>query len=266
MGLLPKGVYRQRKGLADGSVRTYYRWRATGARIEGEPGTDEFLASLARVKSTRPALSAGTWATLVEEYRRSPDYRNLKANTQKYYDRRLEMVRDWGSRPVESIRRNDVLVIRDAIAITHGQAANQFVMVMSVILDFAVEREMREVNPLVRMKRIKGGTHATWNEAQIRYALTHFSEPYRRAVVLGIYTGQREGDCCAMKWSQYDGTAVAVVQEKTGASLWIPAHRALKKELDAWRAEQKSETILINSLGRGWPTHSFAQMISKVIH
>jgi integrase len=269
MESLPKGVYRQRRRLASGAEATYYRWRATGARIAGEPGSDEFAANLARVRSALPATQLGTWDALVREYKLSPRYRrDLSRNTRKYYDRQLERVRHLGKTLVADLKRRDILAIRDALAIDRSQTANQFITVMSVLLDFAVDREYRESNPLVRVKRLKGGTYETWNDVQIRHALATFAEPYRRAVVLALYTGQREGDCCAMRWSQYDGSAIEVVaQEKTGAYVWIPVHRTLKAELDRWRGAAAAEqTILVNSLGRPWPSHSFAAMLSRVIH
>lgn len=271
MESLPRGVYRQRRRLANGTEAIYFRWRATGARIEGEPGTDEFNANLARIKSTRSTSRPGTWDALVREYKLSPRYqRDLSRNTRKYYNRQLERVRALGPTSVSDIKRRDILAIRDALAIDRSQTANQFIVVMSVLMDFAVEREYRESNPLVRIKRIRGGTYETWNDAQIRHALATFDEPYRRAVVLALFTGQREGDCCAMRWAQYDGSAIEVVaQEKTGAYVWIPVHRTLKAELDRWQTaagDDKNQTILINSLGRPWPSHSFAAMLSRVIH
>jgi integrase len=272
MTSLPKGVYRQRKTLASGEEATYYRWRSTGERIKGEPGTEEFENDLARIKAAPPKVEAGTWNALVLDYKISPDYRkDLKPSTQKYYDRQLERAQALGPAPVPEIKRREILGIRDALAMVNGsQAANQFVMVMSVLMDFAVEREYRESNPLAKLKRIKGGTYETWNDAQIRYALTKFEEHYRRAALLALYTGQREGDCCAMKWSQYDGTAIEVAaQQKTLTYVWIPVHRTLRAELDRWRGEiegdAKDRTILVNSLGRAWPTHSFAAMLSRVI-
>lgn len=265
MRSLPRGVYQQRRRLADGTEVVHYRWRATGKRIEGEPGTPEFEASLARARLPVASDPAGSWAALVREYRMSPAYRDMGSAARRAYDRALERVRRWEARPVGEIRRPDVLAIRDAIALTRPQAANQFAMVIGRILAFAVDREYREANPLMKLGRLKGGTHATWSDAQVRYALDRFAEPYRRAVVLALYTGQRGGDCLSMRWGQYDGSAVAVLQEKTGADLWIPAHRKLKAELDQWRAEPHGETILVNSLGRPWPKHSFAARISRVI-
>ncbi len=194
MTLLPKGVYRQRKKLADGTARTYYRWRATGARIEGEPGTPEFEASLSRAKGApRSTATAGTIAALIQDYRRSPNYRSLRPNSAKYYDRALARIRPMEHRPVAELKRADVLAIRDAIAVAAPQSANQFVMVMSCVLDFAVDRGLREINPLVRIRRIKGGTHATWNEAQIKYALANLPERLRRAVILALYSASARG-------------------------------------------------------------------------
>ncbi|MDB5409276.1 MAG: hypothetical protein JWL84_4188 [Rhodospirillales bacterium] len=267
MESLPKGVYRQQKRLADGTVRTYYRWRLTGKRIHGEPGSPEFAASLDRAKNAAASTNpAGSWGALIEMYRTSPDYRALKPKSRAYYDRHIASVKVWSSRPATDVRRSEVLTIRDAIAVHHPQAGNQFVKVMSVVMDFAVEREIRDFNPLIRLKRLPGGAHATWSDAQIKYALASFPEVMRRAIILALYTGQREGDCCAMTWAQYDGSAIEVVQEKTKESLWIPVHRVLKRELDAWRKEGERETILINSRGRPWPTDSFAAGIYRIIH
>lgn len=265
MESLPKGVYRQRKQLADGTVKTYYRLRSTGKAIAGEPGTPEFEASLAFAMSSTSAVKAGTWGALIEAYRLSPGYRKLEPPTKKAYERRIACVGGGSGKSVREMRRSDFLMVRDAIAVEHPQAANHFIMVMSTILDFAVDRDLCDFNPLVRVRRIKGGSHKTWNDAQIKYAIGAFPEHLRRAVILALYTGQREGDCCAMKWSQYDGTAIEVSQEKTGAFVWIPAHRVLKKEMDAWRAEGERETVLVNSLGRSWPISSFSSTICLTI-
>jgi hypothetical protein len=50
------GINTVRKRLADGSVRIYYYHRDTGTRLDGKPGSPEFIASYARQK--RRSLSA----------------------------------------------------------------------------------------------------------------------------------------------------------------------------------------------------------------
>ena len=67
----------------------------------------------------------------------------------------------------------------------------------------------------------------------------------------------------AMRWDQYDGSAIAVTQIKTGTKVWIPAHRDLKKELDRW--ERTADTMLVNSYGRSWQAGSFATMFCRLM-
>jgi integrase len=52
-----------------------------------------------------------------------------------------------------------------------------------------------------------------------------------RAYYLLRYTGQRISDVAPMKLSQFDGTAIEVVQEKTGTYVWLPAHEKLREHL-----------------------------------
>jgi hypothetical protein len=50
-----------------------------------------------------------------------------------------------------------------------------------------------------------------------------------RAYYLLRYTGQRRVDVAKMKASQFDGTAVALMQVKTGTFVWLPAHKTLRE-------------------------------------
>ena len=105
-----------------------------------------------------------------------------------------------------------------------------------------------------------------WPQAAIDYALSTFPEHFRRAVVLGLYTGQREGDCIRMRWDDWDGESICVVQGKTGAKLRVPCHRTLTAELSAWKADASATTILVNARGLPW-SHgpSFCNQFSRLI-
>jgi integrase len=61
---------------------------------------------------------------------------------------------------------------------------------------------------------------------------------------LARYTGQRKGDCCNMRWSDFDGRRIHVVQEKTGTKLWVRAHIRSRNYLAP--LPQESEFILIS--------------------
>lgn len=81
-----------------------------------------------------------------------------------------------------------------------------------------------------------------------------------KGYLLLAYTGQRPGDCRAMKISQYDGERIQVVQRKTGAEVWIKAHRDLKPILDEERRTAIGDaTILRAPDGDGFKERAFAE-------
>jgi integrase len=57
--------------------------------------------------------------------------------------------------------------------------------------------------------------------------------------MLALYTGQRRGDCCAMRWTDFgeQRRKIFVVQEKTGTKVWVPVHKRLYDYLVALARE-----------------------------
>jgi integrase len=162
-----------------------------------------------------------------------------------------------------AIRRRDLLTVRDAIAEARGHgAANTFIRSVSAAFGWAVGRDRLENNPAHRIKLLAGSHHRTWTPAEAERALEALPEHLRRVVILALFTGQRRGDLCAMPWSAYDGCAIAVVQEKTGASLVIPCHLSLQAELDLWREPGSGGPILRNSRGRPWTADHLSRDLS----
>lgn len=257
---LPPGIHKVKKRQPDGSEKIYYYDRATRAPLP-DPSAPEFEAAREEAKHaySRPP-DANTFGALLLEYRRSPGYRDRQPHTKKAYERAINRLRKFHDSPVEDIKRGDIVIMRNALAMHSKQAANQLVMVLGVLMQFAIDIGWRDTNPCTRMKRLAGGHYKRWPDAAIQYALDNFEEPFRRAIILALYTGQREGDCCAMTWAQFDGSGVEVTQQKTGAHLWIPAHKVLKQELARWRLDTPGETILKTSTGRPWKQGSFAVM------
>jgi integrase len=107
---------------------------------------------------------------------------------------------------------------------------------------------------------------------EVNLALAHLPEFLRRALILAMYTGQRISDLVKMRWSHYDGVTIKVRQRKTGAYLVLPAHDALKKELDAWLterhaasdkvvklAQRRGDTILLTDTGVQWTAGNLGQ-------
>ncbi len=200
-----------------------------------------------------------TVGAIIKEYRLSPGYRGLKMSSKEGYEQGFNHVRAFENASIESIKRRHILGQRDELGNTPG-AANKVVVAWCAILKFALDREYILVNPARGIQRLKVGEHRRWSEEAVAFALANLREPIRRAVIVGLYTGQRAADCAAMKWSDYDGTGIAVVQMKTGTKLWIKAHQVLRAELDAWT--KTATHILTNGDGLPWTRGSFLHAVS----
>ena len=59
------------------------------------------------------------------------------------------------------------------------------------------------------------------------------SEPLRLAIILALWTGQRQGDLLRLPWSAYDGQTIRLKQSKPGARVVVPVGAPLKAALDA---------------------------------
>jgi integrase len=83
-----------------------------------------------------------------------------------------------------------------------------------------------------------------------------------RAYFLLRYSGQRRSDVVKMRRSQYDGTAIEVVQQKTGTYCWIPAHARLREHLSTTGIE--GEYLLSSTRGGPFRATSLTTMICNV--
>lgn len=107
-----------------------------------------------------------------------------------------------------------------------------------LVLSFAVEEEIIEVNPAARIKELKGGSYRSWTDDECTAFEKHWAPGtmQRRAYALGLYTGQRKADQVAMTKAHRSAGIIQVKQEKTNTDLWITEHSALAAELALGRA------------------------------
>lgn len=247
---LPKGVHVVRKRRRDGSEVAYYYWRPTGERLP-DPSSPAFAAALRRAKLGKATAGAGTFGALIVEYKATPQFKAVSKATLAAYLSAFDRLQALHNEPVDQLRRRHALQIRDLLA---GQPGNCRVTLktLSMLMNFAVEREYREFNPVRGVKLPPLGSRRRWSDDAIEAAAGYLGEPMRRALVLALYTGQRRGDVAAMRWDQYDGHAISLVQIKTGTPLWVPCHAALRGELDEWKRTATSVAILAKDDGRPW--------------
>jgi len=202
----------------------------------------------------------GTIGGLIIEYRKSPEFRETAPNTQRAYEAGFKLLHDLYNVEVRALRQRHVMAVRDRLRETPSQA-NRAVKVLSILFNYGIRLEWCEINPAFKVKKLRIGEFARWTDEAVAYALANLPERFARAVILGLYTGQREGDVIGMRWSDYDGAGIKVVQAKTGAPLWIPAHNALRGHLDAWKRD--ALTVVADSQRKPYRGRVFSTVFSR---
>jgi hypothetical protein len=77
-----KGLNCSRKKLANGEITTYwYAWRG-GPRLDGEPGTPEFMASYNRAGAELPKEQTGTLDFILDKFQDSDAFLSRALRTQ----------------------------------------------------------------------------------------------------------------------------------------------------------------------------------------
>ena len=184
------------------------------------------------IERTKP----GTVNALAVAYYQSPDFRSLADSTKDHRRRIIDRFRSrHGGKPLKGLRREHIVQIMADKAET-PEAANNLIKLLRVMLNYAVDLGMIESNPATSIKRYKNrgvGFH-TWTEDEIaQFEARHpVGTRARLALALPLYTAQRVSDVCKMGWQHViNGDMIKLRQQKTGASLTVPLHPALKAML-----------------------------------
>lgn len=238
------GEHVVRRRLADGSVKEY---------------------RYARSKAPRTArIAPGSLGALIQDYKASPEWGALRANTRDQYTRYLRTLEILHDIPAANVRKRDILRLRNALATKSGNGAAQaFVRVAQSLFTWACESDLLESSPATKIKPLPKGELRAWSAAEADFAERHLPEELRRVVVLARHTGQRRGDLCAMTWKDYDGRRIRVRQEKTDVQLSVPAPQALRRELDVWRPDDSKGTILTTKRGLPWEPQHLSMMLPR---
>lgn len=236
-----------RKTLADGTIKEYRYPRAK---------TDK-----------QPKRAANSVDALLGAYERSPEWNTLKPRSRKTYRTYLKVFHADRDDPITIYTRKHILALRDAIAATRGHgAANGFINTACALFAWAVDREWLPASPAAGIKRLKGGHLPAWSEDELATALRLLEEPYRRIVVLAVYTGQRRIDLCGLRRSNYDGRKIRLTQQKTGVKLVIPVHSALRRELMSWeRGEGDDPPLLAPPRATQWQPEHMSDEMRRVL-
>lgn len=240
--------------------------QSKAVRLPDDPRTPEFWHAYAQALGLPPkrenprsvaALDRAWGGNPADGYAgAAPEWAALAPGTQREWKRhRSRIVAAWGPLEVAGLSPKHVLALRDQWADTPA-TANNMLRCLSSMPGWSVPRDWRADNPCREVKPLEGGAgYAPWSWEVIKAAERELTEKGRVdlwwAVTLALYTGQRLGDCLAMRWSALSERGViSVTQGKTGKTLLIPAHKSLATLLAT--IPRRAVTILTSTEGRPW--------------
>ncbi len=197
---------------------------------------------------------------------RSAGFANLKPSSQKLYKLALDRIAErHGHRLVQDARRTDARKMIEEIGAAKPAMANITRAVLRLLMQYAVDTELRLDNPVSGLKGYRTGTRHTWTDDE----LSQFEQRWplgtreRLAFALLLYTGQRAGDIVKMHRSDLSDGLIRVVQQKTGVELSIPLHPALIAAIKA--APAKGVTLIGDANGRPIQRATLTLLMKKAV-
>jgi integrase len=259
-----RGINLVTKRLADGTLRTYwYAWKG-GPPLRGKPGTPEFVASYNEALTRKVAPPRGTLLSLLQQYQASEDFRALANSTRRSYVALIAPIeKRFGNFPLSALtdRRSRGIFMgwRDHVAETAGRRQADYAWtVLARVFSWSFDRGLVAANPCERGGRLyRGGacSEKIWTVADEAAFLERAPAHLHLALLLALWTGQRQGDLLRLPWSGYNGTHIRLRQSKTGARVLVPVGALLKAALDA--TPKRSTIILTTSDGKPWTSDGF---------
>lgn len=256
-----KGIHRVKRKLANGETKVhFYAWRG-GPAIQAKPGTPEFVREYHEAHASLRQPRAGTFMTIMAQYKAAPEFTGLAASTRRAYLAYIKLIEDeFGDLPVAALAdrrvRGEFKTWRDSFAETPRKADYAWTT-LARIMSFAKDRGIIATNPCERGGRlyVADRKDKIWTEEDIAAVLAVASSEIQLALVLALWSGQRQGDLLRLPWSAYETPYIRLRQSKGGRRVAMPAGAPLRTLLDA--TSRRGPLILTNTLGRPWTSDGF---------
>jgi integrase len=130
------------------------------------------------------------------------------------------MLPAWGSKSVHDIRKRDVIELVEGIAQDRPIMANRTLTVVGRFYRWLRERDVVTFSPAdgVRKPSVERSRDRVLSPAEIKalwHALDIVGGPACAAVKLMLCTGQRRGECAALRFDELDGNVWSLPKERT---------------------------------------------------
>lgn len=234
--------YRDRTG----KLRRYFRKNGKQlGPLHGDIGSEEFMTAYAAYLAEKPtaakqALHADSLAKLIVDFYGSRLFTDRKLSTRQLYRYALDPVsKEHGHRSATLMTADHAEKIINKIGQVRPGMGNLTLSVMRRVMKLAIKQKLRKDNPFLAIEAFKVGEHHTWTDAELDQFEAKWRPGTRQrlAYALLLHTGQRVGDVAKMKRADISEGMIYVVQEKTGAKVWIPIAPELERAMKAYPAK-----------------------------
>lgn len=260
------------KGLAKVTAkgRTYwYAWRG-GPRLNGEPGSPEFIASYNEAIEQRRAPDKNRFRFIVTDYKASGDYKKLADSTRDQWGKWLDRISDYfGELRIAQFDRPEK--IRPVIRRWRNnwadkpRTADYALQVLSRVVAHAVELGKIAGNPCEGIKHLYSNDRSEiiWTDSDIIHIKKTCSAEIGHAIDLAGHTGLRLSDLLRLSWSRVSENAIILTTSKSRhrREAIIPLYGALRGVLA--RIPKRATTILTSSKRRPWTADGFGSSFNK---
>ena len=155
-------------------------------------------------------------------------------------------------------RGDGFLKWRDGLS-ARPRAADYAWTVLARLMAWAKNRGRLKTNPCEKAGRLYRANRAdrVWTDADIERFNKVASEPLKAALLLALWTGQRQDDLLTLSWAAYDGATIRLKQSKGGRNVSIPVVAVLRQKLRLMGRRRTAITILTNTRGKPWTGSGF---------
>jgi integrase len=249
----------------------YCYHRATKKRLASEFGTPGFFAELAKLdeeagRSAAKQAAPGTLGGLILDYRTRLAFQDLATSTKRDYERIFTFLAPLHKRQLADFTPKQIADLRDEWAKETGRRNVNYIMaVLSVLLGYALERDLVERNPVKGVKRLKPKGDAPrrnrpWTLAERKVVLGSAPPHIRLPIALGMFVGLREGDVLHLPKNVVKDGVITWKTSKRGVLVSLPIIPELAIELERAPAHN-AITLCANSRGLPWTRDGFCSSL-----
>jgi len=216
-----------------------------------------------RYAEERHPRDQGTFARVISDYRRSPEFKTLSASTRSEYHRWLDAMETilgalTGDQMAKKHGAQAARLWRDGLAKKSPRNADYAMTVLAAVCTWGRGAYMLGETAIPTRHIAKLYTapeQTTWSDDDLNRAVTALPPHLTHAIKLALNTGLRRGDLTAVTWSAID-EAAGVIRwrpskgRRKGRIVVIPLTAALRLTLAA--IPKVAVQILTNSRGKPW--------------